>query len=86
MVTASCAIAMISKDYFKLIQVQVLPQSLTFFVCFVSAQPPYIHATFSWKGVNKPQGSCFYVGTSRAFDMALYTACVLESRVTAHTV
>lgn len=38
-------------------------------------KPPYINAQFSWKGANKPPGSSFYVGTSPAFEMALYTAC-----------
>ena len=66
---------MIYEDYCKLIQGYALPQSLTLFVCFVSSQPSYINARFSWKGVSKPQGSSFYVGTSPAFEMALYTAC-----------
>jgi len=38
-------------------------------------KPPFINVKFSWKGVNKPPGSSFYVGTSPAFEMALYTAC-----------
>lgn len=74
-VMASCALAMISKDYFQLIQGDALPKSLTFFLCYVSSQPPFINVKFSWKGVNKPPGSSFYVGTSPAFEMALYTAC-----------
>ncbi|KAL9955825.1 hypothetical protein ACROYT_G037210 [Oculina patagonica] len=38
-------------------------------------KPTFINAAFSWKGANKPPGSSFYVGTSPAFEMALYTAC-----------
>ena len=39
--------------------------------------------TFRWRGVNKaPQGStsCMFVGTSPAFDLAMFTACVLRGR------
>lgn len=39
------------------------------------SQPPFINAQFTWKGASKPPGSSFYVGTSPAFEMALYTAC-----------
>lgn len=38
-------------------------------------KPPFINVQFTWNGVSKPQGSSFYVGTSPAFEMALYTAC-----------
>ena len=37
---------------------------------FVSSQPPFINVKFSWKGVNKPPGSSFYVGTSPAYEIA----------------
>ncbi|CAH3170909.1 unnamed protein product, partial [Porites lobata] len=38
-------------------------------------KPPFINVQFTWNGVSKTQGSSFYVGTSPAFEMALYTAC-----------
>ncbi|KAJ7373570.1 hypothetical protein OS493_011175 [Desmophyllum pertusum] len=40
-----------------------------------TAAPPFINAQFTWKGASKPPVSSFYVGTSPAFEMALYTAC-----------
>lgn len=39
--------------------------------------------TFTWRGANKiPAGtsSCMFVGTSPAFDLAMFTACVLRGR------
>ena len=39
-----------------------------------SLQPPFINVQFTWNGASKPPGSSFYVGTSPAFDVALYTA------------
>ena len=45
-------------------------------VCvFVLMQPPFINVAFTWAGASKPPGSSFYVGTSPAFELALYTAC-----------
>ncbi|CAH3159334.1 unnamed protein product, partial [Porites evermanni] len=38
-------------------------------------KPPFIKVRFTWKGASKPKGSSFYVGTSPAFEVALYTAC-----------
>ena len=38
-------------------------------------QPPFINVQFTWNGASKPPGSSFYVGTSPAFEVALYTAC-----------
>jgi len=40
-----------------------------------SKQPPFINVAFTWAGASKPPGSSFYVGTSPAFELALYTAC-----------
>ena len=39
------------------------------------SQPPFINVQYTWNGAGKPPGSSFYVGTSPAFEMALYTAC-----------
>nr|XP_058973402.1 uridylate-specific endoribonuclease C-like [Pocillopora verrucosa] len=52
---------------------------------FVGNRLPYFMRglTFRWRGVNKaPQGStsCMFVGTSPAFDLAMFTACVLIGR------
>ncbi|CAH3159347.1 unnamed protein product [Porites evermanni] len=38
-------------------------------------KPPFINVQFTWNGYSKPPGSSFYVGTSPAFEVALYTAC-----------
>ncbi|CAH3159338.1 unnamed protein product, partial [Porites evermanni] len=38
-------------------------------------KPPFINVQFTWNGTSKPPGSSFYVGTSPAFEVALYTAC-----------
>lgn len=49
----------------------------------ILSQPPLINVAFTWKGFNKAGSSSFYIGTSPAFEMALYTACFMESLVTA---
>ena len=38
-------------------------------------QPSFINVKFTWNKASKPPGSSFYVGTSPAFEVALYTAC-----------
>ena len=38
-------------------------------------QPPFINVKFTWNKASKLPGSSFYVGTSPAFEVALYTAC-----------
>lgn len=38
-----------------------------------------IRARFQWGGASKPPGSSFFIGTSPAFEMALYTACFFQS-------
>lgn len=52
---------------------------------FVGNRLPYFlrGLAFTWRGANKvPQGtsSCMFVGTSPAFDLAMFTACVLRGR------
>lgn len=41
----------------------------------LNKKPPLINVAFTWKGFNKAGSSSFYIGTSPAFEMALYTAC-----------
>ncbi|XP_015771202.1 PREDICTED: poly(U)-specific endoribonuclease-like isoform X1 [Acropora digitifera] len=46
---------------------------------FVHGPPALISANFEWRGAKKPDGSSFFIGTSPAFEMALYTACFFRS-------
>ena len=38
-------------------------------------KPAFINVKFEWSGVGKKQGSSFHVGTSPAFELALYMVC-----------
>jgi len=42
---------------------------------FVNKSPYLVHVSFTWNGDPKIGGSSFYVGTSPAFEIALYTLC-----------
>lgn len=45
----------------------------------VNTEPALVRARFQWGGASKPPGSSFFIGTSPAFEMALYTACFFQS-------
>lgn len=38
-----------------------------------------VWAKLRWRGARKPPGSSFFIGTSPAFEMALYTTCFFQS-------
>lgn len=46
---------------------------------FVHGPPALTSVNFEWRGAKKPDGSSFFIGTSPAFEMALYTACFFRS-------
>ena len=78
MTLLSLSLALVT--YFKIIKRETLRVSLTFL-----SQPKFLRGlSFRWKGAKKvPMGtsSSMFVGTSPAFDLALFTACVLRGRV-----
>ncbi|XP_015771203.1 PREDICTED: poly(U)-specific endoribonuclease-B-like isoform X2 [Acropora digitifera] len=46
---------------------------------FVNNQLAIVWAKLQWRGAYKASGSSFFIGTSPAFEMALYTACFFRS-------
>lgn len=46
---------------------------------FVSNEMALVWAKLRWRGAQKPPGSSFFIGTSPAFEMALYTTCFFQS-------
>ena len=77
MTLLSLSLALVT--YFKIIKRETLRVSLTFL-----SQPKFLRGlSFRWKGAKKvPMGtsSSMFVGTSPAFDLAMFTACVLRGR------
>ena len=77
MTLLSLSLALVT--YFKIIKRETLRVSLTFL-----SQPKFLRGlSFRWGGATKvPAGSSssMFVGTSPAFDLAMFTACVLRGR------
>ena len=75
MTLLSLSLALVT--YFKIIKRETLRVSLTFL-----SQPKFLRGlSFRWGGAKKRARSSMFVGTSPAFDLALFTACVLRGRV-----
>ena len=74
MTLLSLSLALVT--YFKIIKTETLRVSLTFL-----SQPKFLRGlSFRWGGATKRFRSSMFVGTSPAFDLAMFTACVLRGR------
>ena len=74
MTLLSLSLALVT--YFQIIKRETLRVSLTFL-----SQPKLLRGLlFRWRGANKGASSSMFVGTSPAFDLAMFTACVLRGR------
>ena len=74
MTLLSLSLALVT--YFKIIKRETLRVSLTFL-----SQPKFLRGlSFRWGGAKKRARSSMFVGTSPAFDLAMFTACVLRGR------
>jgi len=51
---------------------------------YVSKELAIVRAKLQWRGARKPPGSSFFIGTSPAFETALYTVCFFQAFQSSH--